>query len=186
MVATDVPAVPSPTERATQPLQDSGGAIRREGDRIEWACPQCDHSNPIELAHCEICGSAFIDRFRETEAPEPPRNWPAAMLLTALAPGAGHIAVNRYASGVARLILFIGWLLGAVALGQSGGSRALLVVAPLLLGLVVLWAGSLVDIYRLQHAQSELLGGRPLLWLTVGVLVLMGLALLVSVVAGGG
>src|SRR5688572_17351873 len=61
VVALDVPAAPA--TRATPPLQDAAGAIRREGDRIEWSCPQCEHINPIELPNCEVCGAAFIDRF---------------------------------------------------------------------------------------------------------------------------
>ena len=185
VVATDIPAVPAPAERTTAALQDSSGAIRREGDRIEWTCPQCEHVNPIELSNCEICGTAFIDRFRQPDEPEPPRNWQAALVMTAVAPGAGHIAIDRYGSGFARLFLFIGWLLGAVALAQSGGGEAMFVIAPMLLGVVVLWAGSLLDIYRLQQGEPEVLAGRPLLWLVVGVLALMGIGLFVSLAAGG-
>lgn len=168
VIATEAPAPP--------PVEPAAAGIRRAGDELQWACPQCEHYNPLELPHCEVCGSAFIERFRDSE-PEQPHNWRAALAMTAVAPGAGHIAVGRYGTGVARLVLFAGWVLGAVALGASGGSRALLVVAPLLLGVLVLWGGSLVDIYRLQQGEREILGGRPLLWLVVAVLILMGMGL---------
>jgi hypothetical protein len=42
---------------------------------------------------------------------------------------------------------------------------------PLLLGAVALWAASLVDLTRAQRGESELLGGRGLLWLVVAVIV---------------
>ncbi|MPZ74066.1 MAG: hypothetical protein GEU74_12695 [Nitriliruptorales bacterium] len=172
VVASEAPAAP--------PVAAGRRGFRRQGDDIQWACPRCEHFNPIDLQHCEVCGSAFIERLRDDE-PEPSRDWRAAVALSALAPGAGHVAVGRHSSGIARLVLFAGWLLGAIALGGSGGSRAVTVVAPLLLGALVLWAGSLVDLHRLQRGDKELLSGRPLLWLVLAVLTLMGIGLFASV-----
>ncbi|HVM21446.1 MAG TPA: hypothetical protein VM307_15920 [Egibacteraceae bacterium] len=159
---------------------DSG--FRREGDRVEWECPTCGHYSPMDLQHCERCQTSFLERFR-TEEPEPPRNWNQALLLTAVVPGAGHIAVDRYGTGIARAALFVSWILAAVLLGPAAGGRAAMVVGPLLLGALVLWAGSIVDVYRLSQGQRELLAGRPMLWLVAGVLLLMGVGLVASLAA---
>ena len=159
---------------------DVSSGFRREGDEVQWQCPQCDQFNSIDVHHCQICGTAFLSRFQETE-PEPPRNWTAALLMTVLAPGAGHISVGRYGTGVARLVLYLGWVVGAMTVAGFAGGRGVLVVTPLVLGALVLWAGSIVDVYRLQHGESELLGGRSLLWLVVGTLILMGLGLFAAV-----
>ena len=99
------------------------------------------------------------------------------MAFSAIAPGAGHIAVGRYGSGWARLVLFLSWLVGALLMSSSGGARA---GVPLLLGAAVMWGGSLVDLRRLQEGQEELLVGRRLLWLVLGVLLLLGLTMVTS------
>ncbi len=99
--------------------------------------------------------------------------------MSAFAPGAGHLAVGRYGSGWARLLLFVVWAVGAVML-SGAGARALGAIAPLLLGVVIVWVGSLVDLQRLQRGQEELLAGRRLLWLVIGVLLLLGIGFFVS------
>jgi hypothetical protein len=177
VVPTEAPIPPPTTEGAE--------GFRREGDEVQWQCPQCDRFNSIEVQHCEVCGTAFFARFQEQQV-EPPRNWNAALLMSVLAPGAGHISVGRYGTGVARLVLYLGWVIGAMAVTSFAGGRGALVVTPLILAALVLWAGSIVDVYRLQHGDKELLGGRSLLWLVVGTLILMGLGLFAAVAGQGG
>ena len=169
---------------APPPPADTPTGFRREGDEVQWQCPQCDRFNSIDVQHCEVCGTAFLERFQQHEV-EPPRNWTAALLMTMVAPGAGHISVGRYGTGVARLVLYVGWVVGAMAVAGFAGGRGALVMTPLILGALVLWAGSMVDVYRLQRGESELLGGRSLLWLVVGTLVLMGLGLFAAVAGTG-
>lgn len=169
----------------TQPPQragDTGGeaeGFRRVGDELEWECPECGSFNGIELTSCAICGTSFIERFRSDE-PEPERNWQAALLLSAVAPGAGHLSVGRYGTGAARLLLFAAWIVGALMLATSAGSGALIAATPLVLGALILWALTLLDVYRLQQGESEILAGRTFLWLVVGVLLFMGVALFAS------
>ena len=67
--------------------------FRRQGDTLEWACPSCGQFNDIDELHCSACGTAFTERFRPAEEPEPPRNWTAALAVSAIAPGAGHMSV---------------------------------------------------------------------------------------------
>lgn len=188
----DIPEAPNPTGASsaatpanagtppavdTAPQPASSDAFRRVGDDLQWACPQCGQFNSIDDPACAVCGTAFVERFRADEAPEPPRNWNQAMAFSALAPGAGHLAVGRYGSGWARLVLFVSWVVGALLMGSSGGARA---SAPLLLGAAAMWGGSLVDLRRLQEGQEELLVGRRLLWLVLGVLLLLGITMVTA------
>ena len=183
-VAAPVAAPTAAAPAAAAPPATSAGApdaaaphgFRRVGDELEWECPECASFNGIELTSCAICGTSFLQRFRSDE-PEPERNWQAALLLSAVAPGAGHLSVGRYGTGGARLLLFVAWILGSVLLASSAGSGALIAATPLVLGALILWAMTLFDIYRLQHGESEILAGRTFLWLVVGVLLLMGVAL---------
>lgn len=169
-------ASPAPAQGTVEPTSSEG--FRRVGDELQWACPQCGQFNSIDDVACVVCGTGFVERFRAAEEPEPPRNWNQALAFSALAPGAGHIAIGRYGSGWARLLLFVTWVIGAVLMGGSGGAgRA---VVPLLLGAAVVWGGSLVDLRRIQGGQEELLAGRRLLWLVLGVLLLLGVALVTS------
>lgn len=179
----DHAAHPPPSESeagASAEAPPSTAAFRREGDDVQWACSACGQFNSIELSSCAVCGTAFVDRFRSDD-PEPPRNWPQALLLSMIVPGAGHLAVGRYGSGLSRVLLFATWALGAVMLLGGTGRQAGVAVMPLVLGAFVLWIGSLVDIYRLQRGEEELLVGRRLLWLVVGVLLLLVLGLFASV-----
>lgn len=175
----DAPSPPAGAPSPAAPAPTTQG-FRREGDDLQWECPECGHFNDIDVTSCLVCGTSFLERFRSQE-PEPVRNWATALLLSAVAPGAGHLSVGRYGAGLARLVLFCAWVLGAVLLATSAGSGALIAATPLLLGAVVLWALTLVDLYRLQQGESEILAGRTFLWLVVGVLLMMGVALFASV-----
>ena len=155
------------------------GNFRRRGDEIEWACPSCGEFNSIDLVTCSVCGTGFVEQFRADEV-EPARNWSQALLMSAIAPGAGHLAVGRYGSGTARLLLFLTWAIGAIVLGTGGGGSAAFAIAPLALGSLAIWAASLLDVYRLSQGQAEVLVGPRLLWLVIGVLVLLGGGLFLS------
>lgn len=170
---------PAADRQRTAPATATEG-FRRVGDELQWECPECGQFNDIELTSCAICNTSFLQRFR-TEEPEPAHNWTGALLLSAVAPGAGHLSVGRYGTGAARLLLFVAWVLGAILLATSAGSGALVAATPLLLGAVVLWALTLVDVFRLQRGEAEILAGRTFLWLVVGVLLLMAVALFGSV-----
>ncbi len=154
--------------------------FRRRGDELEWACPTCGTYSSIDVLTCDVCGTGFAERFG-APAPAAAPNWQTATALSAVAPGAGHLAVGRYGSGFARLLLFTGWLLGGTLLAGAGGGRPLLSAGPLLLGALVVWAASLVDLQRARRGEAELLTGRPLLWLVVGVVVLTMLGIFATV-----
>jgi hypothetical protein len=168
-VLDDVEAPPAP--QARDPEAEPRAGFRRRGDAVEWQCPRCDTFTSIDELACAACGTTLAARY-EQETPEPPRNWSAALALSVAVPGAGHVSIGRYGSGAARLVLFAVWLVGGLLLTLSGGARALPAAAPLYLGALVVWAGSLVDLVQLERGDRELLAGRTLLWLVVGVIVL--------------
>jgi hypothetical protein len=174
---TDGPSNDAPASAVT-----GDGAFRRQGDDIEWACPACGQFNSIDLLRCATCGTGFVEQFRSEDADEP-RNWQQAFAMSAVAPGAGHIAIGRYGTGLSRLLLFLTWILGAILLVGGGGRRAMVAVLPLLLGAVVVYVATLVDLRRLERGQDELLVGRRLLWLVLGVLGLLGVALVTTLMA---
>lgn len=158
------------------------GGFRATGGIVEWACGTCQTWNGINDSACTVCGSRLADRDGVAATAPADGNWARALALSAMAPGAGHLLVRRQGSGVARLLLFTVWLAGG-ALVASAGTGAVLAAAPLLLGAVAVWAGSLWDLTRLRAGEPELLTGRALLWLVVGVTMLSLLGILGA--AGG-
>lgn len=176
------PAVATTTAPAagTDEQTVASGNFRRRGEEIEWACPSCGEFNSIDLQNCAVCGTGFVEQFRADEV-EADHNWSQALLLSAAAPGAGHLAVGRYGQGSARLVLFLAWALGAVVLSGGGAPRAGLVVAPLALGALTLWSVTLLDVYRLGRGEAEVLTGRRLTWLVVAVLGLLIVGVFASV-----
>lgn len=141
---------------------------------MEWECPACGQWSAVEALACDACGTTIAARWVRQDADraavgerfsEP---WAAALALTAVVPGAGHIGLRLYGTGLARAVLYAVWLVGGVALWRAGG---VLAGGPLLLGAFALWAGSLADVNALRTGRGrELLAGRSLLWLVVGIL----------------
>ncbi|MFO8076964.1 MAG: double zinc ribbon domain-containing protein [Actinomycetota bacterium] len=177
---------------AGEPAQEEGSGAPAEawpapaphGDHTQdggrgWSCPVCGTVSATPDATCPTCGADLAAHsLRQSEVERPPPPWTLALVLSALAPGAGHVLLRRYASATARLLLFLVWAVGGIAV-LSGGAGAALVAAPLLLGAAVLWLGSLGDVaLASQEAGRELLGARVLLWLVVAV---TGLTLLGAV-----
>jgi hypothetical protein len=185
----DVPAMvgaPAGAATATDGVAADASArrphegFRRRGDVVEWHCVRCESYTSIELFACGVCGTSLAARYDRAAEPLA-HNWRAALALSALLPGAGHIAVQRYGSGIARALLFVTWALGAVYL-FGAGSRAAAAATPMLLGALVLWLGSLADLVQLQRAEREVVNGRMLLWLVLGVTILSA----VGMAAGAG
>lgn len=167
--ATDPPAAPG-----------RAGVRRRPDGGLEWVCSTCATVNPIEASVCAVCATSFAARFAEPDAP-PEVGWGTALALSAVLPGAGHVAVGRTASGLARGLLAVVWGAGAALLLLGGGGRALPAAGPLLVGTLVLWAGSLVDLQRLAAGRAEVLAGRAFAGLVAAVTLLALLGLLSTV-----
>lgn len=163
----------TPTASATpagEPASDSG--LRRGEDGLEWICVACESVNPIEASSCAACGLPFTARFATAEPP-PEVDWAAARTASLLAPGLGHIRAGRPATGAARLLLFGVWALGGILILTGTGATGLPVAGPLLLGAGAVHVTTQLDLRALQSGGGEILAGRTLLWLVVGVTVLV-------------
>lgn len=168
-------SLPSPAPASAQPSASSSAgqseAFRRVDGHFEWACARCQTYNSIEADACHACGSPMMARFVDEEQASPEKH-ARAQRVTLLLPGAGHYVLGHQGSGVARAVLFVVWALGGLALLVTG-NRAALAAAPLLLGAVALYAASVFDVRNLEAGRAELLAGRALLWLVVGVTALL-------------
>jgi hypothetical protein len=157
-----------------QPSTARSGDVRVTGEFVEWRCRRCDGWNALDLAACRACGAP-----REgfgTAPTNPTARVPAATarFVSMLLPGLGHLLMGAIGSGIARAVLFVLWVVGAIALlgdATVGG-------VVLALGAIVLWAATLIDVHRLPTGQRELLGARGLgaLVAVVTVLLVLGAA----------
>ncbi len=143
--------------------------FRRRDGRVEWACPSCGEYSGIDDTVCVVCATPLVALFDEPEQAEQEVPASTALWLTALLPGAGHIARGQYGSGIARALLFALWAGGGVVMIGGPGPARTFVAAPLLLGALVLWLTGLVDVVGLAGGNRQLMDGRALLWLVVAV-----------------
>lgn len=151
--------------------QPEPGAIATPGFRtvdgaLEWVCAACGGWTTIDSMSCAVCQAPFDQR---DEATAPVRDWRRARLVSVVAPGVGHIIVGRAPSGIARVVLFWLWALGAVLLGADAARGAVLPAAVLVAGAVTVHVLTLGDLGRARKGLPERLAGRFLLWLVVGV-----------------
>ena len=167
----DEPAVAPPADVAAEAVSSTG--FRRVGEDVEWECSTCGQFNSIDHLACAVCGTSVAARYEQPEAAAEPVNWNAVLALSVVLPGTGHYVAGRPGAGLARGLLYVVWLTGGLLLLITAGATATLPAVPLLLGALVIWAGTLVDLVNLQRGGRELLGGRVLLWLVVGVTVLL-------------
>ncbi len=173
--------VPGGPERGAASDRD----VRERDGVVEWRCPRCHAWTALEVAACAVCGTARSGF--GVEAGTRPTTTDAPVFGASLAlPGLGHLLARRTGSGIARLGLTLLWLGGGLAILLGGASVvARLPGLVLLLGVVVLWVGTVLDARELEAGGSrELLDGRALLWLVVGVTVALILALLLAAAAG--
>lgn len=173
------PAAATATGPATT-VRESGGFRRADDDRLEWECVNCGTYNPLDLTACEVCGTSFGARFEDASQARGPADYARARRSSAVLPGLGHLQLGLAGSGLARILLFVIWAAGAIALALSG-ARGIIAALPLLIGAISVYGASLLDLDRLRTGKPELLAGRALLWLVVGVT--LGTLLLVFVSA---
>jgi hypothetical protein len=160
--------------------------VRTVDGEVEWRCVGCDGWNALDAPVCATCASPRRG-FGDPALPPPvdPADRTRLVVASVVLPGLGHLLAGRTGTGAARVVTALAWLAGAFLLVRGGGGSV--AVAPLLLGVAVVWAGSLHDVLALVEGGRELLTTRVLLWLT-GAVVLSLVALLVAGVGtpGGG
>ena len=178
------PRQPAPSPADDVATGDPATGFRRSGEDIEWACVTCGRYNPLHASRCAVCGTPMAARY-QTAPDTPPVNWGAALALSSVLPGGGHLLAGAGASGTARALLYVLWLLGGVAVATQGGP-AVLVAAPLLLGAAAVWGATLLDVRNLERGRPELLAGRTLLWMVIAVTALFMVAGAVVLVGSAG
>ena len=178
-------------EGARAGAADAGGHGGVEADfrttdgRIAWRCPTCANWSPLDAAACAFCGTPFGVR-TETAAASATAARRAvavqrAVWLNVVLPGLGHLLAGWTGSGLARMILYSVWFIGGVLLLGAGGTLA---GVPLLVGAAALWITGLHDGWQLRTRGPQLLSGRALLWLVIGVTLLAVLAVGAVAVSG--
>lgn len=182
---------PAPAEDASeQPdhVVDTGHDVRARGDEVEWRCAVCDRWNLLTEPACTACMSPRQGFGEPVGRRSSPREVGASKVLatSVLLPGLGHVLMARYGTGIARILLFLLWGLGAVGLARgASGASTLAPALVLLLGAALVWAGTLLDARALVASSSqEVLSSRALLWLVVGVTMALVAALLLAALGG--
>lgn len=154
------------------------GDVRDVDGVVEWRCHACASWVALELATCAVCGSpraGFGDQPRaELALSDADRG--RVLAGGAAFPGVGHLFAGRLGSGITRLVLGVLWLVLGIwwlATTTSSGNAPGVI---LILGTVVLWAASYLDVRSLVDGDDERFGVRGLLWLVVGVTTLLMVA----------
>ncbi len=154
------------------------GDVRDVDGVVEWRCHACDSWVALELPTCAVCGApraGFGDQPR-ADVTLSAADRSKVLGGGAAFPGVGHLLAGRLGSGITRLalgglwlVLGIWWLVTTSSSGNAPG-------AILILGVVVLWVASYLDVRSLVDGDTERFGVRGLLWLVVGVTTLLMIA----------
>lgn len=196
----------SPPPTGPSSTGGSDALLRRGPEGVQWRCPTCDGWSSLDDDVCARCGTPLQARFAGHPAPgrdapggtggadmptgggggrsarpDPSTARNRTIALNAVLPGLGHLLAGWVGSGLARIVLFGVWLIGGVLLWGAGGPAAAL---PLLLGAAVLWATGIVDAWLLFEGARQVLSGRALLWLVVGVTLFATVGVVTVVVSG--
>lgn len=179
-----MPPTPADPQRREPPQEDGTARdVREHEGEVQWRCRICDGWTPLEEPACRRCGAARTGFGVDAPAPVGAQEVDRLVALTILLPGLGHMRAGRAGTGVARAVVALAWLIGAVALGVGAvrSGAAPVAAVPLLLGAVAVWVASVRDVRVLaDDGRRELLDARGLLWLVAGVTGLLALALLLD------
>lgn len=170
------PADEDETAGVTGDLRSGGGRFRTRDEQLEWRCAVCGEWNPLGAGACAVCGTPFGRTLGGEDEEQLADVEPGTVVLASgILPGAGHILLGRTAQGVTRAVFFLFCLVGGYLLLRSAATsgQSLLPAFPLLLGALVVWAGSIYDGLALTARQPELLTPRVLVWVVIGVVGLL-------------
>ncbi len=165
----------------------TGRDVRVTGAAVEWRCSTCGAWSPLESAACVGCASPRVG-FGPVSAPDRAGGQGGvglggALVASTLLPGLGHLLRGAVGTGLGRLLLWVLWGGGGLALVATGGLSAAALV--LLLAALALWAVTLIDLQRAVEGRPPIATARVLAWSVVVVtLLLVGVVLATSI--GGG
>lgn len=165
------PAGPPPSVVEVGDVRDLDGVV-------EWRCRACESWVALEMPSCHACGSprAGFGEQPRSEATVAPSEHGKVLTAAAIFPGVGHLRAGRTGSGATRFALGLLWLIGGiwwVATTAASGSAPGVV---LILGALVLWVASYLDVQAFLAGRDEPFGVRGLLWSVVGVTALLMIA----------
>lgn len=170
----------APVERAAGP--PALPAVEGQRTVATWPCVVCGEHNPIQADACAVCGTPFAAMMRSEGQSErgSPRD---ALAWSLIYPGLGHRKAGLPLDGLARGILFAMTFGMALLIGLGGvrsGPIFALFVMYLILALVV-YGASAYEAHRVARGDGLLVPSRPLMWVTVGLMLLSVISLAVAV-----
>lgn len=179
------PTAPIGPRTGTGGRGTAGRDVRETAEgEVEWRCATCATWSPLEAPACVACGTARHGFGTQAEAAaSAPVDEDRLVACSLLLPGLGHLLAGRVGTGLARMLFAVGWLVGGVLLliAAVRAGAAHLASVPLLLGAVVVWVLTVLDIRSLARGEHrERLDGRTLLWLMAGVTGVLVLALMLD------
>lgn len=167
-----------PSQPSGQDIAANGRDVRQQDGEVEWRCHACATWQPLGLTHCGTCGTVrtgfgYPPRTARTSASPT-----TALLASAVLPGLGHLLLGADGAGIARLVLWVVWIVGGIALVVEPASRG--IGGVLVAGALALWVASMIGVWRLGSGEPDPVGTR-MLALGVGAITL--LIVLVAVAA---
>jgi hypothetical protein len=164
-------------------IEDRQSAFKVSETGITWSCALCDTENPIDAAHCHVCGASFAETVRPAPAERPQRDPNAAALVSLFFPGAGHAYLGLWGQAVARAVT-TAWVLVVILVGalQEGAAGSGFIPALFSLVAFALWIVAAHDAYREANSESQLVILKPryFLYLVMGLLLLLFLAVVIA------
>lgn len=162
---------------------DAGKAgVRATAEGVLWTCALCGGDNSLDAFTCSVCEAPLSASVRPSGPVRPQRDPGKAALISLLMPGAGHAYLGLWGQAVARGILSTWAVCVFVVAAFGAGVTQRLVAAVFAVAAAGLWAVSAHDAYRAAQGADDaaLLKGRAFLWLVVGLLLALVVALVLS------
>lgn len=181
----DQPAAASETVsvRALQPGSRANDEVRRGAFLIgagvvAWSCALCSTANDLDARSCSACGAPFTSTV-SPPAERPQRDPNSVALYSLLLPGAGHAHLRLWGQAIARASMSA-WVASVALFAAVGGSVAL--AAAFGAAALGLWLVGAHDAYwaAKNDDRRALLSGRRWLYLTVGLVAILFLALILG------
>lgn len=176
--ASEVVSAPTLQTRARANEEIRKGAFLAGGGVVAWLCALCSTANDLDARSCTACGASFASTVSPpTERPQRDPN--SVALYSLLLPGAGYAHLHLWGQAIARASIGA-WVTSVALLAVIGGSVAL--AAAFGAAALGLWVVGAHDAYwaAKNDDRRAILGGRRWLYLTIGLVAILFLALLLG------
>jgi hypothetical protein len=178
--ASEMDPLSSPTLQTRTPANQEvrKGAFLIGGGVVAWSCALCSTTNDLDAGSCTACGASFASTV-SPPAGRPQRDPNSVALYSLLLPGAGYAHLRLWGQAIARASISA-WVTSVALLAVIGGSVAL--AAAFGAAALALWVVGAHDAYwaAKNDDRRAILGGRRWLYLTIGLVAILFLALILS------